>query len=117
MNMKYGLLLLLLLISFSCSNSKEELSLSGADYTIDLDGEKETWFLQNDMIFKDYENFQSRFIFSDMNGVYVFFNSYFISNFIEHIKKGQFVNGLENVDNLVKLTEESNPVIFYYEYQ
>ena len=72
---------------------------------------------RNDMIFTDLKNFMSRFVFSDMNGVYVYFNSYFTSDFIEHIKKGQFVNGLENVDKLVKLNEESNPVIFYYEYQ
>ena len=74
-------------------------------------------FLQNDLVF-DINKFSEYFIFSDSNGVYESYygNSLIHELFLKDIKEGKLAPHLDKREELMKITEDSNPVIFYYSY-
>ncbi len=70
----------------------------------------------NDFLYKKDE-FITTFVFSDAHGAYEVPDEYWLPEFQQLVKKNEVVPGLDKVDQLMKLDEESNPVIFYYEYK
>ena len=58
-----------------------------------------------------------RFIFSDKKGAYEIVQPYLFSRFLKSIRNNDVVPNLDKLDELLKLTEDSNPVIFYYEFK
>ena len=72
---------------------------------------------QNDLVFNDVMPPYQEFIFSDSNGIYGTYNNV-ISNerFFELIKKDKLATHVDKRDQLMKIAEDSNPVIFYYSY-
>jgi len=86
-------------------------------YCLETDTYKKA-FLQNDLVFNEpiLVNIPN-FIFSDSNGVYECFNQPLSQElFLEWIKEGYLALNLDKRDQLMKLNEDSNPVIFYYSY-
>jgi len=72
--------------------------------------------LYNDFVFKPSSRGMQSFLFSDSNGVYESFYSVRNKFFFERIKQGELAPDLDKRDQLMKLDEEANPVIFYYSY-
>jgi len=58
-----------------------------------------------------------RFIFSDKKGAYEVVHPRFFDKFLTSVRKKEVVPNLDKLDELLKLTEDSNPVIFYYEFK
>ena len=78
-------------------------------------------FLCNDIVFNlnitDKKQSPFNFIYSDSNGVYeCFWDNVKHEIFLEWIKEGKLAINLDKRDQLMKITEDSNPVIFYYSY-
>ena len=73
--------------------------------------------LQNDLVFNDAMLPHQEFIFSDSNGIYGTYNN-IVSNerFFELIKENKLATHVDKRDQLMKLADDSNPVIFYYSY-
>ena len=74
--------------------------------------------LNNDLIYEKNDDsvlMVERFYTSSADGVYFIVNPYMISNFLDLAKKGKLVKNLDKRDQLMKLSIESNPVIFVYE--
>ena len=71
----------------------------------------------NDLLYKqgarDRGNFKPRFF--DKSGVYEYVNVLSIPDFLESIKKGEINDLFKN--QLQDLNEESNPILFYYEFK
>jgi hypothetical protein len=58
------------------------------------------------------------YVFSTPDGVYECVDiQNFNAKFIESIKIGDLQPDLDKIDELKKLAEDSNPVIFYYSYE
>jgi len=75
-------------------------------------------FLENDLVFNNTEIFNfPNFIYSDFNGVYESFDSpYTYELFLDWVKEGKLAHHVDKRDQLMKINEDSNPVIFYYSY-
>jgi len=77
-------------------------------------------YLNNDLIFKkDQIGKLGRFMFSDSKGAYEVFNPQYdgFINLLKSIKENETVSDLDKMNQLMNLDEESNPVIFYYEFK
>jgi len=73
--------------------------------------------LSNDLIYKhDAKDKFCRFLYADENGAYSILDTQWedLDEFKRAIKNNETVAGLDKEDQLMKITEESNPVIFYY---
>jgi hypothetical protein len=72
--------------------------------------------IYDDILYKNDELVQI-FKFSDSRGAYSLPDEYWLSEFQEKIKKNKFTTNLDNLDQLMSLSEDSNPVILYYEFK
>lgn len=70
-------------------------------------------YLKNDLLFKD-ETMRSNFGFYDSSGAYMMINAYEV---FEEVEKNNIVSNLDKKEQLLKLKEDDNPVIFYYEFK
>jgi len=57
-----------------------------------------------------------KFEFSDNKGAYQVIQPMMLDIFLESIKKNEVIPDLDKLDQLEKLNEESNPIIFFYEF-
>ena len=73
-------------------------------------------FLKDDLVYKDY-NILTKFQFSDKVGAYQIITPDDMPFFLEAIEKNYLAGNLDKINQLRKLNEESNPVIFYYEFK
>ena len=78
--------------------------------------------LKNDLIYKKYERgvIEGRFMFSDAKGAYELLdtqNGHVLDEFQSAIKNNEIVPNLDKLEQLKKLNEESNPIIFLYEFK
>jgi len=84
--------------------------------------------MENDLVYRriDDENQPSipvsdgSFLFSDKKGAYEIIQtslSLFLEEFQKSIKNNEVVPELDKLDELLQLNEESNPIIFYYEFK
>jgi len=74
--------------------------------------------LSNDLIFNnDQSGMYGRFIFADKKGAYDILHSVSIESFKESIRNKETVPDLDKADQLLKLEDDANPVIFYYEFK
>jgi hypothetical protein len=72
----------------------------------------------NDLKLKNDDNrFWGGFVFSDSKGAYEILQNTSIELFLKSIRNNEVVPGLDKKDELLRLNEESNPVIFYYEFK
>jgi hypothetical protein len=73
----------------------------------------------NDLVFKkDYQSSMvSRFISSDRKGIYSVVGGDNINILIDIASHNGLNDNLDRLDELKQLTEDSNPVLFYYEYE
>ena len=72
----------------------------------------------NDLIFKNGENHNfGGFAFFDSKGVYEILQNRSIERFQESIRNNEVVPELDKLDELLKLEDDANPIIFYYEYK
>ncbi|MDR1156507.1 MAG: hypothetical protein LBL04_17525 [Bacteroidales bacterium] len=75
-------------------------------------------YLSNDLIFKhDKDGMYGRFRFSDTKGAYEILHTSMISDFQESVRNHEVLPNLDKADQLMQLNEDSNPVIFYYEFK
>jgi hypothetical protein len=79
-------------------------------------------FILDDLIYKtnlDKQEFgiPPDFICSDKDGIYGYVDTYFMEKFIRHVHEGKLNLDNVQVEKLMKLTEDSNPILFYYEYK
>ena len=58
-----------------------------------------------------------KFVFSDAQGAYEIVPTFAMNRFLESIRNNKLVPNLDKLDQLKKLDEESNPVIFFYEFK
>ena len=74
--------------------------------------------VNNDLIYKNNEDGVLYPIkFSDAKGMYEIPDDSWLPRFKELAKNGKIVQGLDKMDQLIKLDEEPNPIIFFYEYK
>jgi hypothetical protein len=71
---------------------------------------------ENDLVYKK-TIFHTRFGCFDSRGAYECINTLFLPEFIKQIRDGNLLPDLKNMDKLLELTEDSNPVIFFYEFK
>ena len=73
-----------------------------------------------DLVFlKEYDIYlDTRFacIEATNKGVYYYLNAFGTADFLVYIKNGYLSPNLENYSQLYKISEETNPIIIYYEY-
>ena len=77
-------------------------------------------YLSNDLIYKqDTKGLFGKFVFADEKGAYSILDTQLddIDDFKSAIRNNETVPNLDKSDQLMKLTEESNPVIFFYEFK
>ena len=77
-------------------------------------------YSNNDLIFKqDETGMLEQFVFSDSKGAYVIYNTQSLAfgEYQRYLNKNDAVPNLNNLDQLMELTFDSNPVIFFYEYK
>jgi len=77
--------------------------------------------LLDDLVFEiDMENqlfgLHSNFMFSDEKGVYSVISGLYLEKFLNIIKENKLSLDEEQIEQLKTLNEDSNPVLFYYEY-
>lgn len=104
------------LIIFRCQNG------SGVFFTVVFHKKTESVklanYLNNDLIFrKDKGGIFGKFVFSDTKGAYEIIPPIILNRFLETIKNNEVVPGLDKLDQLMKLNEESNPIILFYEFK
>jgi len=88
-------------------------------YSILYDIHKKTntvGFLMNDLVYKNLRMI-TKFQFSDNKGAYSAISPDGLFYLIESMKNNELIENLDKIDQLRKLDEESNPVIFYYEFK
>jgi len=76
-------------------------------------------FFQNDLVYKEADQ-SPKFVFADKNGVYELINSADTrtrTTLVQHIENDNILPDMDKIDQLRKLNEDSNPVIFYYEFK
>jgi hypothetical protein len=78
-------------------------------------------YILNDLVYEKGKNFTvapPNYVFSTSEGVYdcIDINNQFMNDFIERIKNGDVSPNLDKIDELRKLPEDSNPVLFYCSY-
>lgn len=74
----------------------------------------------NDLIYNhDLQPWSGLFGFSDSKGVYEVLNTQydFFNTFQNSIKNNEMIPNLDKLDQLKKLTSDSNPIIFFYEFK
>ena len=75
-------------------------------------------YLANDLLFMhDRDGFWGDFKFSDNKGAYGVLPAVSLGKFQEYIKSYNVQPSLDKLNQLKKLNEEPNPVIFYYEFK
>ena len=75
-------------------------------------------FLSNDLIFRrDRDGIFGRFHFSDTRGAYQILHPDLLNKIKMSIRRNEVVSSLDKADLLLKLNEDSNPVIFFYEFK
>jgi hypothetical protein len=75
--------------------------------------------IKDDLVYKPSYNpavSYSNYLSKDQKGIYSYINLYGIAAFIEERDKGELSPSLQNNPKIQKLTEDSNPLIFYYEF-
>ena len=76
--------------------------------------------LNNDLIFKqDQTGRLGHFVFADAQGAYVLLDtqSRALNDFRSAVKNNEIVPDLDKLDELMKLEEDANPVILFYEFK
>jgi len=76
-------------------------------------------YLSNDFVYKqDTKGMFSRFVFADEKGAYSILDVQYddLDDLKSAIKKNETVHDFDKSNQLLKLDEESNPVIFFYEF-
>ena len=76
--------------------------------------------ISNDLVIKkgnDTKSIFGRFKFSDSKGAYEIISPNAIIRFLEYVKSDEIIPNLDKMSQLKKLDEESNPIIFYYEFK
>ena len=77
--------------------------------------------LSNDLVLKQTDDPKSgipdKFSFSDAHGAYAIVLPFVMNHFLESVRNNQLLPDLDKLDQLKKLDEDSNPVIFFYEYK
>ena len=77
--------------------------------------------LSNDLLYRQGEKGRSgSFVFSDAKGAYVILDTQNVDRLIEFqnaIKNNEIIPDLDKSEQLMLLTEESNPAIFFYEFK
>jgi hypothetical protein len=71
-------------------------------------------FLKNDLVYKDIHDKGTKFQFSNNKGAYSIIE---MDSFLDDFEKKYLVENLDKIDQLDQLDENSNPIIFYYEYK
>ena len=71
--------------------------------------------IKNDLLFKE-DGFLTP-DFSDNKDVYKIIDTNDIEFYIQYAKEDKIVSTLDKLGDLKRLDEESNPIIFYYEYK
>ena len=76
-------------------------------------------YLYNDLIFKnnDKDGLYRNFVFSDSKGAYEVLQTRSMGSFRESIRNNEIITELDQLDQLSKLEDDSNPVIFYYDFK
>ena len=75
-------------------------------------------YLNNDLIYrKNEENQLGRVVFSDSKGAYEVLSTNMLEKLKESIRRNEVVPDLDKKDELLELNEESNPIIFFYEFK
>ena len=57
------------------------------------------------------------YVFSDGRGIYQIISGGFREELYQEIQDNKLASNLDKLDELKKLNEEGNPVIFYYEFK
>ena len=70
-------------------------------------------YLKNDLLFKD-GSMRSKFGFYDSVGAYMILDAYEV---LEEFEKNNMLSNIDKKENLMKIDEESNPIILYYEFK
>lgn len=73
-----------------------------------------TDYLHNDLICKN-ESIAYIRNFSDGKGVYEVIGEIYFPYFLEIVERGRLLSDLDKREELIRLTDDSNPVVFYYE--
>ena len=80
--------------------------------------------LSNDLVLRQGDDANSsmsavfgKFSFSDTQGAYEVVSPRIFYKFLESLRNNECVPDLDKLDQLMQLNEESNPVIFYYEFK
>ena len=83
--------------------------------------------MSNDLVLRRIDNenqpgmsiFDGDFMFSDKNGAYEVVQTVFrlFEGFLSTIRNNEVVPELDRLDELLKLEDDANPVIFYYEFK
>ena len=72
--------------------------------------------IENDLLYSEGGNLLNlRYL--DGKGAYEIIQPNAMEEFVKKIKDNELVSNLDKLDELKKLTEEANPVIFYYEFK
>ncbi|UVO99573.1 hypothetical protein NXV86_06115 [Bacteroides sp. BFG-257] len=74
-----------------------------------------TDLFQDDIVFDVDGVILTTFAFSDSKGVYGYVKTDQIQFLLDFLHAGKVKANLDKIDDLRRLTEDSNPVIFYYE--
>ena len=76
---------------------------------------KITKFLMNDFIMSE-NRIPMDLCFSDEKGIYALLRQDFIPYFVDVINSGQINPSVDQYEKILKIQEDSNPIIFYHEY-
>jgi hypothetical protein len=74
--------------------------------------------MQDDLVFKkNGEKIYFEPDFVDNEGIYHAISGYYFSMFIDVKNNGELNPNIDKINELMALTEDSNPIIFYYEFK
>ena len=71
---------------------------------------------KNDLVFKTDPNIFHNFMFFDKHGVYDVLSQPWLSDIQGYVDNDNFNPALDKLDKIKQLKEETNPVIFYYDF-